>query len=55
MPSRRSGRKIVVFGTEKADLASKILVLWHVVARNASANRRIAPLPVSYFLGSDCA
>ncbi len=27
---------------------SKILVLWHVVARIASANRRIAPLWVSY-------
>ena len=30
-------------------------MLWHVVARITSANRRIAPLLVSYSFDSDCA
>jgi len=55
MPYKRSYHKNAVFDTEKAVFVSIILVLWHVVARIASANRRIAPWLVSYSFDSDCA
>ena len=55
MPSRRSGHKTDGYDVLMAGYVSRILVLWHVVAPISSANRRIAPLLVSYSSDSDCA
>ena len=48
MPSRRSGHKNAVIDVVMAVYVSKIFVLWHVVARIASANRRFVPSLVGY-------
>ena len=53
MPYKRSYDKIDDNDTINAVFISIILVLWHVVARITSAERRIAPLWVSKYFDSD--
>ena len=53
MPSRRPGHKTDVYDVLMAGYDSIILVLWHVVARTASAFRRTAPYLVSYSFSSE--